>query len=162
MKISKNITTVFSFIIVIIILVLPFIFHKGNSDIGQNTQIATSTILFDRPMVIGKHVIDISIADTPAKREKGLSGTPPLGPKQGMLFVFDTPTRPYFWMKDMNYPLDMIWVDQDKKIVSVNENIDPRTFPFSFSPRVPIQYVLEVQAGFYKFNNLNVGDKILF
>ncbi len=140
-----------SFAIVIAILVVPFFASK--------TKIASD---FSHTITIGSKALSVAYADTEIKREQGLSGTQSLGDNQGMLFFFDTSVMPGFWMKDMNYPLDIIWINKDKKIVSVSENLDPKTYPQTFSPSEPIQYVLEVQSGFYKTNSLKVGDSLSF
>ncbi len=161
MKISKKTSTVFSFAIIIAILVLPFIFRSKYPHVNKS-MIVTNTIVFDKPLIVGNKAITVAISDTEAKREQGLSGTAPLEPTQGMLFVFDSPLRPAFWMKDMNYPLDIVWINQDKKIVDVSENLNPNTYPMSFSPIVPVMYVLEVPAGFYKINLLRAGDSVVF
>ena len=164
MKISKNITTIFSFAVVITILVLPFIFHTKSPQVStpaQNTA-TTTAVTFNRLFVIGKQVLNVSVADTPEKREQGLSGTASLTDKQGMLFVFDSPNRPSFWMKDMNYSLDIIWIDENKKIVGVSENLDPSSYPHTFSPLMPVMYALEVPACSYKALSLRVGDSILY
>jgi len=155
MKIPRYVSVVFSFIIVIAILILP-LFIKTKSPVG------THPILFDHSAMLGKQPITIAFATTPSEHEQGTSGTKQLNFDQGMLFVFDSATMPAFWMKDMNYPLDIIWIDQDKKVIGVSENLDPKTYPKTYSPNGPIEYVLEVSAGFYKTNDIHIGDVLTF
>src|SRR3989338_5042145 len=60
--------------------------------------------------------IKAELADTPEKRALGLSGRETLGNDEGMLFVFDEPNTRQFWMKNMNFALDIIWIDENKKV----------------------------------------------
>ena len=100
-------------------------------------------------------------AATPDERAQGLSGRLALADNEGMFFVFDTPDYYQFWMKDMNFPLDIIWIGEDLVIKDIKENISPETFPMAFSPASPALYVLEAQAGFSRKNGLITGDKVI-
>src|SRR5690349_20381775 len=83
--------------------------RSGERDSAQE-QIVT------RPYVIIEGTpepIFVSLADTDATREQGLSGALGLGTTEGMLFLFDYPGRPAFWMKDMLFSIDIIWISQD-------------------------------------------------
>jgi uncharacterized protein len=109
---------------------------------------------------IGDTVFTVKLANTPALRAQGLSGTIPLEDKQGMLFVFGSTGNYGFWMKDMSYPLDFIWIDENKRIVSITENIYPESYPAVFYSNTAILYVLEVPAGSIKRFSLQVGDTV--
>jgi len=111
-------------------------------------------------VTIGKAVFSVRVADTEAKREQGLSGTQPLCAQCGMLFVFPSVGKPGFWMKDMNYSLDIVWVGQDKKIVGVEKNLSPASYPKIVYPSAPTLYVLELPAGTYDQNNMKVGEVV--
>jgi uncharacterized membrane protein (UPF0127 family) len=91
--------------------------------------------------------ISAQTAKTEPEREKGLSGKACLGPNQGVLFVFDKPAGYAFWMKDMKFNIDIVWIGPDKKVVYEKENLSPATYPNSFTNPVPAKYVLEVAAG---------------
>jgi uncharacterized membrane protein (UPF0127 family) len=104
----------------------------------------------------------LEVADTPAERMQGLSNRPKLADGTGMLFVFDRPSVQCFWMKDMRFNLDIIWVDADKKVVYIEPNVSPSTYPHSFCPNVPAQYVVEVNAGVAQQLRLEAGDTISF
>lgn len=93
---------------------------------------------------------------------KGLSGRQSLGQNQGMLFVFDKPEVQCFWMKDMNFPLDILWLDADQKVVTIKANVSPDTFPDSFCPTQPAQYVLEVNAGLANSAGVTEGTQLNF
>jgi len=110
--------------------------------------------------------IDVQIADTAEKRVAGLSGVASLKENGGMLFVFDTKgITPLFWMKGMLIPLDLIWIGEGV-IVKIDKNIPipaPDTADNNlqtYSPGSPIDYVLEVNAGFSDKNKINVGDSV--
>lgn len=96
----------------------------------------------------GSTTLDIEIATTPAERERGLSGrTTPLTDSRGMLFVFDQPGTYAFWMPDMHFAIDMIWIGADGKIVDIKKNATPESYPSAFKPSAPAVYVLEVGSG---------------
>lgn len=86
-------------------------------------------------------------AKTLEERENGLSGTSELPVGQGLLFTFPVPDRYGFWMKDMNYPIDMFWFDSQFKLVNKELSVSPDTYPNVFYPPVPATYVLETRAG---------------
>lgn len=108
---------------------------------------------------INNRKIDIEIADTNAKREQGLSGRTSLCGNCGMLFVFDKPGIYPFWMKDMNFSLDFIFINQDK-IVDIKENISPATYPNIINSNFPHDKVLEVNAGYAANKNYKIGQTV--
>ena len=113
---------------------------------------------------IGRTKIPVEVARTEAAIQKGLSGRPSLHPKSGMLFIFPQKERYQFWMPDMYFPIDIIWID-DGIIVDIAENVsnefDPAK-PRFYLPPNPINYVLEVNAGFTKKNGMGIGDRAVF
>lgn len=80
---------------------------------------------------------------------------------QGMLFVFDDYTERYFYMKNTKIPLDIIFIDTGKKIVSFQKNAKPFD-ETSLPSKVPAKYVLEINAGLMDTWNLKIGDSISF
>ena len=113
-------------------------------------------------VLIGETRIPVSIADTLRTRAKGLSGTPSLELGTGKLFIFDRPDQYAFWMKDMQYPLDIVWVDSDWKVVDITYNALPESYPSTFSPAIPAQYVLELNAGEAVVDNITIGAQLRF
>lgn len=113
-------------------------------------------------LVIGGKVLNARIADTNKLRKQGLSGTPELGEGNAMLFVFKFLGAWSFWMKDMNYPIDILWLDEAKKIVSIKEHATPDSYPEQFFPTAPSLYVIEVADGFVKDHKTKIGDQVLF
>ncbi len=111
-----------------------------------------------KEMKIGDKVINVSIADSWPERIKGLSNTPYLPEDVVKLFVFESLGLHSFWMKDMQYAIDIIWLNQESQIVSIKENATPESYPASFAPAKEATYVIETVSGFVKKYNLTVGD----
>lgn len=110
-------------------------------------------------LTLGDTEIKLELAQTDEEQELGLSYRESLPAETGMLFVYTQDTRPSFWMKGMNFPLDIIWLDQNWQIVGYERNVSPDTYPQTFPAPAPIRYVLEVNAGFVDKHSLKVGDK---
>ncbi len=111
---------------------------------------------------IGETTIKVQVADTVKTRMEGLSGREKLEDNEGMLFVFPFSGKHGFWMKDMNFNLDIIWI-KENKVVGISENVEkPKTNNFAdletVYPPEDINMVLEVNSGFSKTNNLKIGD----
>lgn len=102
------------------------------------------------------------LADTPEKRVQGLSGKAFLPSNTAMLFKFDTPDTYGIWMKDMRFPIDVIWLDKNKTVVNLKRSVDPSTYPLVFYPPKESLYVIEVRSGFIDDKSLKLGDEILF
>ncbi len=110
---------------------------------------------------IGGETIKVEIANDPAEMVKGLSGRDILDENRGMLFVYAEPGQTAFWMKDMKFPLDIIWIENGE-IVDIAANLPPLAGDYvsTYEPRVPASYVLEVNAGFAAEHGVKIGDKI--
>lgn len=110
---------------------------------------------------IGENVeLKTDISSTSNERTIGLSKYESLREDQAMLFIFDEIGFYSFWMRDMNFPIDIIWLNENKEIVSIKENADPAEYPQSYYPEGEALYVLETVAGFSQKNNLKKGQKI--
>lgn len=95
-----------------------------------------------------------------SERIQGLSDTPALPVDVVKLFVFGSGGEQAIWMKDMEYALDIIWADKEGKIVHIEKNVAPETYPKSFSSPVPAWYVIEANAGFVASSSIEVGDDL--
>lgn len=113
-------------------------------------------------LVIGEKSYKYETAATQSEQERGLSYRQSLGKNNAMLFVFQQPAQECFWMKDMNFPLDIIWLDANKQVVHIEQNVSPSTYPNSFCPPVAAKYVVEVNAGSTAGGKLKLGDRISF
>ncbi|MEK7588430.1 MAG: DUF192 domain-containing protein [Patescibacteria group bacterium] len=111
---------------------------------------------------LGNKILNVDLALTAKEQERGLSGRKELKENAGMLFVFNLTTVHYFWMKDMNFSIDMIWLDEFGQVVYIQKNVSPDSYPTLFGPNKSSKYVLETQAGFSEKNNIEVGMKANF
>lgn len=109
---------------------------------------------------VNEKVFKVEVADNDVTLEKGLSGRPELGGYEGMLFVFQKPDKYGFWMKDMNFSLDIIWLDNDLRVVHIEKSVSPKTYPKVFYPESDSMYVLEISAGQSDKAELKIGDTI--
>ena len=146
----NTIKTIVSFIFLVLFFGLIFIYGKPHSP---------SDIKYVK---IAGQSVKVDLALTPLEQEQGLSGRTELGPNEGMLFVFDTPGKYSFWMKDMLFPIDMIWLAPDSRVVYVKKDARLESYPESFTPDEEAKYVLEVESGFADKYNLQVGDRVEF
>lgn len=113
------------------------------------------------PLTIGDVPVFASVADDIASRIKGLSDTPFLPDNVVKLFVFGSDGNHSIWMKDMNYAIDILWITNEGKIVHIEENISPDTYPESFSSPTLAWYVIEANAGFVSTNGIELGDEVV-
>ena len=106
--------------------------------------------------------IKVDLAMTPEAQVRGLSERIELKANEGMLFVFDYSNKYSFWMKDMNFPIDIIWIGENLRVVYIKKDAQPESYPESYEANQDAKYVLEVVAGFADKNNLREGDKVKF
>lgn len=111
-----------------------------------------------RAVSIGEKKFVLEIADSSSKRQKGLSGGESLCEECGMLFVFEKPGQYAFWMKDMRFSLDIIWLLGDE-VVFVAHDVSP-DFSGVIEPNVFADCVIEVNAG--SASALNLGERVEF
>lgn len=121
-------------------------------------KLATETIRVNELSLNGT-TVSVELVRTKAEQEKGLSGRNSLAPNHGMLFVFDHPDFYGFWMPDMQFSIDMIWIDQDGRIVDIASRVPPESYPHVFKPKAPALYVLEVVAGLAEKSGWHEGDQ---
>ncbi len=110
--------------------------------------------------------LEVQIADTEPRRVRGLMFQDQLPYDQGMFFVFDEPGLYSLWMLNMQFPLDMMWFDENGKIVHIERDVPPCKAALEIAtcqsvvPEKEAVYVLEVTAGFIEQNNIT-KDSIL-
>ena len=100
------------------------------------------------------------IVETPEARELGLSGRDEIPHDYAMLFVFPSPDRHGIWMKDMKTSIDIVWVDASKKIIGIEREVSPDTYPHVFHPVSPVAYVIETRAGETEVLGWEVGKQL--
>lgn len=119
-------------------------------------------------VTIGDASFLVEVADTPASQQQGLSGRESLAEGTGMLFVFDKERPLTFWMKEMNFPLDMVWIDASCTVVDISRDV-PIPEPGqtladlpTYGPETPAMYVLEINAGASADAGFGPGDSAAF
>lgn len=105
-----------------------------------------------------KYVLEIK--DTDAERQQGLSGRESFPSANVMLFSFDTNTQRCFWMKNMKFDIDIVWLDERKQVVAVEHSVSPSSYPKSYCH--DSKYVAEFVAGTAKVNGISRGTQFDF
>ena len=121
------------------------------------------------PLVsIGEAQFMVDVADTSRERSQGLSGRPNLAPGAGMLFMFEQPGVYTFWMIEMQFPLDFVWISADCVVLDLTQDVPapqpgqrPEDLP-RYRPAAPVQYILEINAGEIESAGINSGDAVAF
>lgn len=156
--------TTYSWIILGIILasiagvLLQKQYQKPIANVDSVQQYATAVISFSDSSIPS---LDVWIADTPYKRSKGLSVVDELNKNEGMFFIFEQSGIYPFWMKDMQFPINIMWVDESMRIVHIHEHAIPEDYPHSYNPGKEALYVLETQHGFVETYGIAIGDSVV-
>lgn len=145
----------FGIVVIFICIMALFFTYYNNYFVSKDNN-------FIKYVKVKEILVKVDLASSFEEQTRGLSGRKELKENEGMLFIFQKPNKSYFWMKDMNFSIDIIWININKEIVSFKKNADPNLFPETYGPREDSLYVLEVPAGFVEKNNLKEGEKVDF
>ncbi len=168
-------------LVIIIVIFISIVFYNKKETINYEIKAGTSytndqqiliedyakinTLLTKKEkniLILNNKKLYLEIADTKEKRTLGLSNRDPFVNTEnlikGMLFIFEKESFYGFWMKDMRFAIDIIWINKDKKIVAIDKNINQETYPQVFFPPEPILYVIEVNAFDSEKLNLETGN----
>ncbi|MBU4369950.1 DUF192 domain-containing protein [Patescibacteria group bacterium] len=154
--VNKNLVLFLIFIFIFLSLVILFFLKVKTNIFDQQSNKKGQSIFIIK---INNINLEVEVAETFKEKAQGLSGRERILDNQGMLFVFKTPGRYPFWMKGMKFPIDIIWLDKDLKIVEINKEVQPESFPELLRPSTPIQYVLEVKNGWVDEYSVKQGDQ---
>ncbi len=164
-------------IIVIIILVIvgwlfarqPLFKPNWPTNNANNTSIVNQpdTVVVKPQVVIKDKIFDVVVADEPAIQRQGLSGQASLADNQGMLFIYSGAQILTFWMKDMKFNVDLLWLDGDQ-VVAFEKNMlapeigiaDDQLLRYT-SPQA-VDKVLEIPSGSIDALGIKAGDKVIF
>lgn len=110
------------------------------------------------------YCFDVELAQTVEERTQGLMLRERLDPDKGILFAYKEEGKHPFWMKNTLIPLDIIWINKEKKVIFIGQNIQPcKAEPCPvISPNVKAKYVLELNAQTVEEIELSIGDKLEF
>lgn len=151
--------------IIVIVYIAQTLISSGvlSEPSSDEENIEVSEVQMRRTIVSApKGLIDTMIAETDEQRIKGLGGRKILGEEEGMLFPFVESAIQGFWMKDMNFPIDIIWLDEDKTVVGIEKEVSPDTYPEIFYSPSEIKYVLELNSGASDRYGIASGTKLVF
>ncbi len=128
------------------------------------TKLLYKTLRFNtKKLKLGKKTINVLIADSFFKQMLGLMHRKSLGKDQGMLFIFGRSSKYGIWMLNMEFSIDILWLDSNLKIIDTLENAKPCNSLIrckTYYPKFSSKYVLEVSSGFIKNNNITSSTKI--
>jgi uncharacterized membrane protein (UPF0127 family) len=130
------------------------------SKTGSDHSVPTARVVVETSAG-ARPAVTVEIARTEQQRMKGLMDRESLPADAGMLFIFDETSVQSFWMKNTLIPLDMLFIDDEGRIVGIVESAEPRTL----TPRTvgkPSRYVLEVNGGWSRANGVRAGDRVRF
>ena len=163
--------TVFSLIFVLIITIVfgSQLYALANQIATKNPSSIHNILRKKEPdfvsrIYVNDNFIDVDVVSTPQERAKGLMDREYLERNKGMLFIFPREGVYYFWMKNMNFPIDMIWINKDLRVVYFEENVPPclELVCPKYGSEQKAQYVLETPAGWAKRNSIINGTKLSF
>lgn len=103
--------------------------------------------------------IQLEVAQTQSTLVRGLSGRAEIPRDRGMLFIFPEVDRHCIWMKDMRFPLDILWLGEDKRVLHIEHDVSPDTFPRSYCVK-DSKYVVEVNAGTVQAGGIQPGQQL--
>ena len=104
----------------------------------------------------------LNIASSNEQLARGLSGVENMPKNEGLLFVLPEPSKACFWMKQMNFNLDIIWLNEQKKVVYLEKNLSPKSYPKTYCSNQNSKYVIEMNSGFIGSKNIYLGEKLNF
>ncbi len=111
-------------------------------------------------ITIENNTWNIEVAESLKDRIKGLSGRNNLKKDSGMLFIFSGSDFHSIWMKEMNFPIDIVWIDKNFKVVGLKNVAKPESYPEIFKPQSPARYVLEISAGEAKRAKIKIDSTV--
>ncbi len=111
-------------------------------------------------LFVGENKINLIISDNLNTRVKGLSGVKKMNEDTAMLFVFEELGDYGIWMKDMNFPLDIVWLDDNYIINHIEQGISPNTYPSIFRSNEKSKYVIEFNENTISKYHIKEGDKL--
>lgn len=155
---EKNKTITQTIIITIIVLLVVLLFWSFNFFSHNNSLFFSSKPI----VIIAGQEVKVKIAKTPSQKELGLGKVKNLPEDQGMLFIYDNYIIPGYWMKDMKFPIDIIWI-KDNMVMGYEKDLKPQADNINlptYQPKTFINYVLEVNSGFVDKYGLQIGDKV--
>lgn len=159
------------FLVFILLFVYILYYLKPKSDLTTDSTspiVKIDTNPYKNKLMVGSKEVKVEIADNEEETRLGLSNRESMCEDCGLYFDLGyKDTIPTFWMKDMKFAIDIIWID-DGEVVEITKNIsapEPGAKDYEltrYQPKQKIDYVLEVNSGYSEKNNITVGDSVSF
>lgn len=148
---------------IILLVIILLIIGAGGKVILDNPIIISNLFAKKPTATINNKTFSLLVAKTDEEKRIGLSKMKSLEENSGMLFPFEKPSYYSFWMKDMKFPIDIIFL-RNNTIVTIHKNVQPpktpEVSPLIYTPTEPADSVLEINAGVSEKYNIKVGDNI--
>ena len=149
---------VYLFVAAALVAALAWVYKSGALKVDHSYGYKQATV------VVRGERFEVDVADTMGKRELGLGGREPLGKNEGMLFIFPSSANRSFWMKDVSFPIDIIWISGDRIVGFAKEAKpqvgDPLHKLAHYRSPEAVDKVLEVAAGTADRVGMVVGDGV--
>jgi uncharacterized membrane protein (UPF0127 family) len=158
---QRHISLLITFIILVLVAAMLWIVTPSLFEINQQ---AGEPFPSSGRYAVWEHeeaCFTLEVADTLSLRRSGLSNRPPLKMGTGMLFLYDLSGEYGFWMKEMNFAIDIIWVDKNDEVITIESRVSPRSYPHVFYPSRNAKKVIEVSTGVAEELGVKVGDQLL-
>jgi uncharacterized membrane protein (UPF0127 family) len=154
-------------IVVAVAVVVAVALAAGGSDKSKKTAINVPNLpcgqyRSDKEVKIGSQIIHAEIPRDTKAQLQGLGGRPCILPNQGMLFISSTPGRLPIWMKDMQFPIDVVWITADRKVAAIEVDFQPSTYPEVRGSQIPAKYVLELKSNRSRELHMDIGTSVDF
>lgn len=111
---------------------------------------------------LGDGVFHTALALNDGERTKGLSSVGKLDPDQALLMAFPSEDKWGIWMKDMNFPIDIVWLNSEKKIINIVKNASTNDYPMTYTPKTLAKYVIELPAGTIDSKSIAMNNTAIF
>lgn len=147
------------FVLVVFLALLGYLPRCISTKVCGNT-LVDRIVRTHATIVAPQAKLSVEVVNTPESRELGLSGRSGISDKHGMLFVFPSSGSFGFWMKDMKFPIDMVWINKDGVIVYIVENAKPEDYPATYVNQPEALYVLELGANKAREYGMYLGVKL--
>jgi len=158
---ASKVTTIIVLIAVAVFFIVNNLINNDTPEVKYYTFKKEGELTFADSLGNAKIKIDLEIADNEYERQLGLMNRKSMGENQGMLFIFPYEKMQSFWMRNTLIPLDIIFINKDKEIITIHKNTKTLSTQ-SYPSTEPALYVVEVVGGFTDRHNIIVGDKIFW
>ena len=149
-------------LIVVLAIAMYLRIAASDSQMSDDVTVANIGTYQTTQLKLGDKLVTMDIADTPDKMRLGLGGRQSLAADRGMVFVYAGTGQRCFWMKDMKFSIDILWLDAQRKVGHIEKSLSPDTYPQTYCPDVATQYVVELPAGASEADGIKVGDSLGF